>query len=276
MMEIAALYDTTELKNYLLQINQILFIQESEQGKHKAFKSLLGGFNQDLSDLWIDHAISLFIKFEKYIDHLLKILNLFNSAKELLCWGHIPKSELIYLGIEGPSLRASGLNYDARKFQSIYYYPDIDFEIPLGEEGTTWDRFNIRMLEIRQSNHILIQILHNLPTGLTFTADPDFSFLENYFVDLPVLSSKKDEKNYSLQMDEFLKRYTTKMNINFFSHWENSFGHFSKVALDQKWMLHSPHFPSFNLYKKMMNDFSEKEKVLLSLSLGLNWKMIEL
>ncbi len=75
-------------------------------------------------------------------------------------------SELaINAGITGPMLRASGVNYDLRKTDSYGVYDRFPFRVPLGEEGDCYDRFMIRMLEMRESLKILKQAIDEIPEG---------------------------------------------------------------------------------------------------------------
>ncbi|MCR9202962.1 MAG: hypothetical protein NXH75_00155 [Halobacteriovoraceae bacterium] len=68
-------------------------------------------------------------------------------------------------GITGPNLRACGVNFDVRKTQPSYFYDDVDFEVPLGIDGTTYDRFLVRLEELKQSLRIINQVLDHLPAG---------------------------------------------------------------------------------------------------------------
>jgi len=68
-------------------------------------------------------------------------------------------------GFSGPNLRACGVNYDARKVKPSYFYKDVDFEVPLGIDGTTYDRFLVRLEEVKQSLRIINQVLDHLPAG---------------------------------------------------------------------------------------------------------------
>lgn len=76
------------------------------------------------------------------------------SAKDAIAWGYT-----------GPCLRAAGVNYDLRKVSPYYFYKDVDFEIPLGANGDVFDRYLVRMEEMRQSLRIVTQVLDNLPSG---------------------------------------------------------------------------------------------------------------
>ena len=62
-------------------------------------------------------------------------------------------------------LRASGVNYDIRKVDKYGIYDRFDFKIPLGEHGDVYDRYMIRMLEMRESLKILNQALRDIPPG---------------------------------------------------------------------------------------------------------------
>ena len=74
---------------------------------------------------------------------------------------------ILQWGVSGPAMRAAGLNYDLRKSQPFYFYQDIDFDIPVGIHGSTYDRYLIRYEEIFQSLRIITQVIDNLPLGET-------------------------------------------------------------------------------------------------------------
>jgi len=79
--------------------------------------------------------------------------------------GVLPPEEAINLSITGPVLRGSGVKYDIRKALPYCSYEDFDFEIPVGTSGDTYDRYLVRMAEIRQSAYIVEQALDGLPEG---------------------------------------------------------------------------------------------------------------
>jgi NADH-quinone oxidoreductase subunit D len=68
----------------------------------------------------------------------------------------------INLGLTGPVLRGSGVPYDVRKFRPYDAYDEVEFEVPVGERGDTYDRYKVRMMELRQSNWIIKQCLDKL------------------------------------------------------------------------------------------------------------------
>jgi len=79
--------------------------------------------------------------------------------------GILPAEEAINLSLTGPALRGSGVKYDVRKAQPYSAYADFNFEIPVGENGDTYDRYLVRMEEMKQSAIIIEQALDGLPEG---------------------------------------------------------------------------------------------------------------
>jgi NADH-quinone oxidoreductase subunit D len=79
--------------------------------------------------------------------------------------GVISAADAIALGVTGPVLRASGVKWDLRKAQPYAAYADFDFEIPIGENGDTYDRYLVRMVEMRQSMRIIEQAVNGIPEG---------------------------------------------------------------------------------------------------------------
>ncbi len=79
--------------------------------------------------------------------------------------GVISGKDCIALGVTGPVLRASGVKWDIRKAIPYANYSDFDFEIPIGQNGDTYDRYIVRMLEMRQSLRIIEQAINGIPEG---------------------------------------------------------------------------------------------------------------
>src|SRR5512144_1055017 len=79
--------------------------------------------------------------------------------------GFISGKDAIALGVTGPVLRASGVRWDLRKAQPYSAYDKFDFEIPIGVNGDTYDRYIVRIQEMRQSVRIIRQAVESLPTG---------------------------------------------------------------------------------------------------------------
>jgi NADH-quinone oxidoreductase subunit D len=126
-----------------------------------------------IGGLWWD----AYPEFEQRVREFLKILpgrideyeTLLNTNRIWLSRtvgiGVLPAEEAINLSLTGPALRGSGVKYDLRKAQPYSAYSDFEFEIPVGENGDTYDRYLCRMAELRQSAFIVEQALDGLPEG---------------------------------------------------------------------------------------------------------------
>jgi len=79
--------------------------------------------------------------------------------------GLLSGPDCIDLGVTGPVLRASGVKWDLRKAQPYAAYSEFDFEIPTGQNGDTYDRYVVRIAEMRQSLRIISQAVERIPEG---------------------------------------------------------------------------------------------------------------
>jgi NADH-quinone oxidoreductase subunit D len=79
--------------------------------------------------------------------------------------GVLPPEELIDLGITGPALRAAGIDLDLRKARPYSGYEHFDFNVPLGTRGDAYDRYSVRLREMRESVRIIEQCLDGMPEG---------------------------------------------------------------------------------------------------------------
>jgi NADH-quinone oxidoreductase subunit D len=78
----------------------------------------------------------------------------------------------VSFGMTGPALRATGVAHDIRKVRPYSGYESYDFEVPIGSEGDIYDRYLVRLEEMRQSCKILSQAIKNLPDGPINVDDP--------------------------------------------------------------------------------------------------------
>jgi NADH-quinone oxidoreductase subunit D len=85
--------------------------------------------------------------------------------------GTISADDALAYGMSGPSLRGSGVAYDLRKAQPYSSYDHFDFDVPVGTNGDVYDRYLVRMQEMRESLRIIEQALANLPSGPVNTLD---------------------------------------------------------------------------------------------------------
>lgn len=90
----------------------------------------------------------------------------------------ITAEDAINFGLSGPTLRGSGVPYDLRKFEPYGAYDQVEFDVPVGQNGDIYDRYYIRIEEMRQSAKIIRQCLDKLPSGPVMTDDHKVSFPE--------------------------------------------------------------------------------------------------
>ncbi|MEP7290613.1 MAG: NADH dehydrogenase (quinone) subunit D [Chloroflexota bacterium] len=88
--------------------------------------------------------------------------------------GVVEPEEAMAMGMSGPSLRGSGVNWDIRKSQPYTGYEQYEFNVPLGEHGDVYDRFLIRVQELRESLRIIRQAVDKLPGGAFRSANRKF------------------------------------------------------------------------------------------------------
>jgi len=86
--------------------------------------------------------------------------------------GKISKQDAIDWGLSGPNLRGSGVDFDIRKSHPYLGYEKYEFDVPIGTVGDCYDRYLVRMEEMRQSVRILNQVLADLPDGPINVGDP--------------------------------------------------------------------------------------------------------
>ena len=125
-----------------------------------------GGCRCDLPPGWLEQAKQVVDNYPRLLDEFDRFL----SENEILLArtqgvGVLPRELAINAGITGPMLRASGVNYDIRKVDKYGIYDRFQFRVPLGEQGDTYDRYMIRLLEMRESLKILQTALRDIPTG---------------------------------------------------------------------------------------------------------------
>jgi len=125
-----------------------------------------GGCRCDLPAGWLDQAKQVVAAFPKFLDEFEALL----SGNEILMArtqgvGRLAQNLAISAGITGPMLRACGVNYDLRKVDRYSIYDRFQFRIPLGEHGDVYDRYMVRLLEMRESLKILEQAMRDIPDG---------------------------------------------------------------------------------------------------------------
>jgi NADH-quinone oxidoreductase subunit D len=126
----------------------------------------IGGLKNDLPDGFKEKTTGAFERGRKLwndVNNLLTKNRIFLDRVRNI--GTMPADEAIAWGFTGPCLRASGVPYDVRKAHPYLVYDQMDFEIPVGENGDNFDRYLVRMEEINQSMSIVEQALEKMPQG---------------------------------------------------------------------------------------------------------------
>ncbi|MDC0033736.1 NADH-quinone oxidoreductase subunit D [Alphaproteobacteria bacterium] len=135
-----------------------------------------GGVHRDLPAGLTDDIAAFIDRFPKMLD----------DVEDLLTENRIFKQRTVNIGIasaeqamdwgfSGPMLRASGVPWDLRKAEPYDVYDRMDFDIPVGRSGDCYDRYLIRIEEMRQSLRIMKQCLEQIPSGQVRTDDPKIS-----------------------------------------------------------------------------------------------------
>ena len=119
----------------------------------------------DLGD-WLDNRLQLF---EDAIS-LVADNRIFKQRNVDI--GIVSKDDAIAWGFSGPMIRAAGIPWDIRRSQPYEVYDRMDFEIPVGTNGDCYDRFMVRVEEVRQSAKIMRQCLKEMPQGPGRTRRP--------------------------------------------------------------------------------------------------------
>jgi len=125
-----------------------------------------GGVRCDVAPDWLAQAKAVADGYGKFLDEFEELL----TGNEILLArtqgvGALPRGLAVSASVTGPMLRAAGVNYDVRKVDKYGIYGRFDFKVPLGEHGDVYDRYMVRVLEMRESVKILQQALRDIPAG---------------------------------------------------------------------------------------------------------------
>lgn len=133
----------------------------------------VGGMAADLPDKWVEGLQAFIRTFPKTVDECDRVLTK-NAiwVGRTVGLGVMTPDEAINWGLSGPMLRASGVAYDVRKDFPYLDYETYDFDVAVGTAGDVYDRYLVRMEEMRQSVRILDQAIKRLPDGPVNVDDP--------------------------------------------------------------------------------------------------------
>jgi NADH-quinone oxidoreductase subunit D len=131
----------------------------------------IGGVGWDLPPGWTDKVQHFLDRFEPIIEEYDRLIS-YNKiyAERLVNVAVISPEEAVDYNLVGPNLRGSGVSYDVRRDDPYSIYPELEFDVPvgrgeLGTVGDSFDRYIVRMREMRESCRIIRQCLRQLPDG---------------------------------------------------------------------------------------------------------------
>jgi NADH-quinone oxidoreductase subunit C/D len=142
----------------------------------------VGGMAYDAPPGWFNEVLETCKHIKKGVDEFDRLLSqnkIFLQRTQGV--GSISAEDALQWGYTGPCLRAAGVGLDLRKAEPYYGYNQLDFDIPVGTTGDVYDRYIVRMEEMRQSVRIIEQVIKNMPGG-------DFTIRDKSIV----LPEKKD------------------------------------------------------------------------------------
>ncbi len=153
---------------YFLKAREWLYVLLEEVSGARLTHSYVrvGGVSKDLPDGWMDKLLARLDEIEAVMVEVETMLNNNKIFRDRMAGvGVFSKEDAISFGLTGPVGRACGIDYDVRKDFPYSIYPELEFDVPLGTTGDCYDRYLVRVEEIKQSIRILRQCARQLPTG---------------------------------------------------------------------------------------------------------------
>jgi NADH-quinone oxidoreductase subunit D len=164
----------TPLLYMLREREKILDLFDMASGQRLTYNYMrVGGVSQDVPDEFWPVLRLVINQLPVYIDEydrLLKENEILQARARGV--GILTRELAVNSGASGPVLRASGINWDLRKTDPYSMYDRFEFDVPLGESGDCFDRYRVRVEEMRQSLRILQQVVREIPSGPVKTALP--------------------------------------------------------------------------------------------------------
>lgn len=129
-----------------------------------------GGVQHDIQQELLDEIHDFVTRFPTIIDDIESLVTHNRIFKQrTVDIGVINKKDAIAWGLSGPMLRASGVAWDLRKSQPYEIYEELHFDIPVGKHGDCYDRYLVRIAEMRESIKLILQSLEKIPKGEVIT-----------------------------------------------------------------------------------------------------------
>ncbi|HTV42668.1 MAG TPA: NADH dehydrogenase (quinone) subunit D [Candidatus Sulfotelmatobacter sp.] len=137
----------------------------------------VGGLMRDIPHTWLDQCQKFC---DEFIPALTEIETLLTRNRiwvdRVRNLAVISKQDALDYGLSGPNLRGSGIEWDLRRKQPYLCYNDLEFDIPVGSVGDCYDRYLVRMEEMRQSVRILKQCIKKIPGGAENKSNEPFNY----------------------------------------------------------------------------------------------------
>ena len=149
-----------------------------------------GGAHREPPVNWISTCLKSLALFQADLDAYTTNISGSVFWRQCADIGRLKSADLLSWGIAGCALRASGVNFDLRKRRPFYLYDEVDFEVPIGIDGSLYDRILVRLREAFQSVGIIMQIMDNLPTGEVVAPEAQ------HFSHFDLEASEKEEDAY--------------------------------------------------------------------------------
>jgi NADH-quinone oxidoreductase subunit D len=150
----------------------MIFYERASGSRMHANYFRMGGVHQDLPPLLLDDIYTFCDHFPKVLDDIEGLLTNNRIFKQRnVDIGVVTRADALAFGMSGVMLRSTGIAWDLRRAQPYECYSDLDFQIPIGKNGDCYDRYLMRMEEMRQSNNIMKQCIEKMPTGPVMVED---------------------------------------------------------------------------------------------------------
>jgi len=165
----------TTVAFYMLEAREFLYdlIEAVTGARLTVTWCRVGGMTHDLPADFNDRMKASFARLDEVLSDCDKLLSRNRVFIDRMAGvGNLAKAEAISYGLTGPLLRATGVSYDVRKAHPYLVYDRMEFEVPVGDRGDNYDRFNVRFQEMYQSKRIIEQAIAALPEGPVTITDP--------------------------------------------------------------------------------------------------------
>ena len=162
-----------------------------------------GGVAKDIDEKLLEDISSFFENFSDKISDVETLLDENRIFKQrLVDIGKMTKKQALDWGFSGPMIRACGIPWDLRKSQPYEIYDELDFKVPIGKNGDCYDRYLVRMAEMKESIKIVKQCLEKMPKGDVHSGDKKIT-----------PPSRKDMKHSMEALIHHFKLFTEGYNV---------------------------------------------------------------